>query len=200
MTFTLKRVQIQILSLNFYFDKRFLFYFWKIYFIHRILSAISPKTLIENDSGISPKTLIENDSGINFIIKKFNVTPKIRRDFWMSLISGYYFPPQLRLGSSIETPEIGELVLSQLCSAVAQVINDGLKPYESGLHVFGRVHITVWRVAEASAEPGELEVFIFFYYFCVLWRKKKIHLKWYFDLCMNSGYLGNFQHKVFNAS
>lgn len=73
----------------------------------------------------------------------------------MSLISGYYFPPQLRLGSSIETPEIGELVLSQLCPAVAQVINDGLKPYESGLHVFGRVHITVWRVAEASAEPGE---------------------------------------------
>lgn len=61
---------------------------------------------------------------------------------------------KLRLGSSIETPEIGELVLSQLCSAVAQVINDGLKPYESGLHVFGRVHITVWRVAEASAEPG----------------------------------------------
>lgn len=61
---------------------------------------------------------------------------------------------KLRLGSSIETPEIGELVLSQLCPAVAQVINDGLKPYESGLHVFGRVHITVWRVAEASTEPG----------------------------------------------
>ncbi|CAI9732881.1 XP_029645013.1uncharacterized protein LOC115219087 isoform X1 [Octopus vulgaris] len=61
---------------------------------------------------------------------------------------------KLRLGSSVETPEIGDLVLSRLCPAVAQVINNGLKSYESGLHVFGRVHITVWRVAEASAEPG----------------------------------------------
>ncbi|XP_064595899.1 uncharacterized protein LOC135462604 [Liolophura sinensis] len=61
---------------------------------------------------------------------------------------------KLRLGNSVDTPEVGHLVLSQLCPAIARIISDGLKPYMSGLHVFGRIQVTVWRVAEVSAELG----------------------------------------------
>lgn len=58
----------------------------------------------------------------------------------------------------MDTPEVGHLVLSQLCPAIARIISDGLKPYMSGLHVFGRIQVTVWRVAEVSAELGESPV------------------------------------------
>ncbi|KAL5020513.1 hypothetical protein ScPMuIL_003405 [Solemya velum] len=59
---------------------------------------------------------------------------------------------KLRLGSTADTPEVGDLVLTHLCLSVAQVVGDGLKPYLDGVHVFGRVQITLWKVAEASAE------------------------------------------------
>ncbi|KAJ8307629.1 LOW QUALITY PROTEIN: hypothetical protein KUTeg_014820 [Tegillarca granosa] len=53
-----------------------------------------------------------------------------------------------------DTPEVGELVLTKLCPLIGQVLSDGLKPYVTGVHMFGRVKVTVWKVAEASAELG----------------------------------------------
>ncbi|XP_061180531.1 uncharacterized protein LOC133189134 [Saccostrea echinata] len=61
---------------------------------------------------------------------------------------------KLRLGSSADTPEIGDLILNRLCPALNQVVGDGLKPFLNGFQMFGRVNITVWKVAEISAEQG----------------------------------------------
>lgn len=65
---------------------------------------------------------------------------------------------QLRLGSSADTPEIGELVLSTLCPAVYKVVSDGLKTYLAGVQVFGRVQVTIWKLTEASAEQGTFHI------------------------------------------
>lgn len=62
---------------------------------------------------------------------------------------------QLRLGSSADTPDIGDLALSRLCPAIYRVINDGLKPHLTGVQVFGRVQVTAWKLAEASVEQGK---------------------------------------------
>lgn len=62
---------------------------------------------------------------------------------------------KLRLGSSADTPEIGDLVLSRLCPTLSQVVGNGLKPFLNGFQMFGRVNVTVWKVAEISAEQGE---------------------------------------------
>ncbi|XP_060081907.1 uncharacterized protein LOC132561195 [Ylistrum balloti] len=61
---------------------------------------------------------------------------------------------KLRLGSTADSPEVGELVLSTLCSVLTRVVSDGMKPYLAGVQVFGRVQVTVWKVAEASGEQG----------------------------------------------
>ncbi|ESO86569.1 hypothetical protein LOTGIDRAFT_235361 [Lottia gigantea] len=61
---------------------------------------------------------------------------------------------KLRLGSVAETPEVGTLVFKELCPAMEQVIEDGMKPHRTGIHVFGKIHITPWRIAEMSAEVG----------------------------------------------
>ncbi|KAK6185654.1 hypothetical protein SNE40_007838 [Patella caerulea] len=61
---------------------------------------------------------------------------------------------KLRLGSVAETPEVGTLVFKELCPAMEQVIEDKMKPHRTGLHVFGKIHITPWRIAEMSAEVG----------------------------------------------
>ncbi|XP_052096540.1 uncharacterized protein LOC127731744 isoform X2 [Mytilus californianus] len=61
---------------------------------------------------------------------------------------------KLRLGSSADTPDIGDLALSRLCPAIYRVINDGLKPHLTGVQVFGRVQVTAWKLAEASVEQG----------------------------------------------
>lgn len=66
---------------------------------------------------------------------------------------------KLRLGSSADTPEIGDLVLSRLCPALSQVVGNGLKPFLNGFQMFGRVNVTVWKVAEISAEQGEFSKF-----------------------------------------
>lgn len=72
---------------------------------------------------------------------------------------------KLRLGNSADTPEVGELVLTKLCPLIGQVLSDGLKPYVTGVHMFGRVKVTVWKVAEASAELGLYLNSIFYIYF-----------------------------------
>nr|XP_022307094.1 uncharacterized protein LOC111113269 isoform X2 [Crassostrea virginica] len=61
---------------------------------------------------------------------------------------------KLRLGSSADTREIGDLVLNRLCPALNQVVGNGLKPFLNGFQMFGRVNVTVWKVAEISAEQG----------------------------------------------
>ncbi|XP_033725503.1 LOW QUALITY PROTEIN: uncharacterized protein LOC117315427 [Pecten maximus] len=61
---------------------------------------------------------------------------------------------KLRLGSTADSPEVGDLVLSTLCSVLTRVVSDGMKPYLAGVQVFGRVQVTVWKVAEGSGEQG----------------------------------------------
>lgn len=62
---------------------------------------------------------------------------------------------QIRLGNSTETPIVGDIVHNQLCPVVRKVISDGLRPYMTGFHVFGKIHVSVWKVAEESAELGK---------------------------------------------
>ena len=62
---------------------------------------------------------------------------------------------QLRLGSSADCPEIGDIVISKLCPALSHVVGDGLKPHLTGFQMFGRVQVNVWKVAEVSAEQGK---------------------------------------------
>jgi hypothetical protein len=64
---------------------------------------------------------------------------------------------QLRLGNTTETPELGEIVLTRLCTALSAVLGDGLKHHLAGFQMFGSVQITVWKVVEASVEIGELK-------------------------------------------
>lgn len=59
------------------------------------------------------------------------------------------------MGSFQETPAIGALVVTMLCPAIEQVVHDGLKSFLTGFHIFGKIHISTWRVAESSAEIGE---------------------------------------------
>ncbi|XP_025081046.1 uncharacterized protein LOC112556346 isoform X2 [Pomacea canaliculata] len=61
---------------------------------------------------------------------------------------------KVRLGSFQETPAIGALVVTMLCPAIEQVVHDGLKSFLTGFHIFGKIHISTWRVAESSAEIG----------------------------------------------
>ncbi|XP_045185208.2 uncharacterized protein LOC123543184 isoform X2 [Mercenaria mercenaria] len=59
---------------------------------------------------------------------------------------------KLRLGNTSETPVLGEIVLTRLCTALTAVLGDGLKHHLAGFQVFGSVQITVWKVVEASVE------------------------------------------------
>ncbi|XP_071098900.1 uncharacterized protein [Haliotis cracherodii] len=61
---------------------------------------------------------------------------------------------KLRLGSSAENPAISKLVVAQLCPAIEHVVENGMKAFLTGFHVFGKIHITPWRVAEMSSEIG----------------------------------------------
>ncbi|KAL3885334.1 hypothetical protein ACJMK2_025405 [Sinanodonta woodiana] len=61
---------------------------------------------------------------------------------------------KLRLGNTAECPEIGDIVLTKLSPAVSEIIADGMKSYLPGLHMFGRVQVTVWKIVEASIEIG----------------------------------------------
>ncbi|CAL1539190.1 unnamed protein product, partial [Lymnaea stagnalis] len=61
---------------------------------------------------------------------------------------------QLRLGSSVDSPEVAALVYCELCPAVERVIAHGMRDFEGGMHLFGKVKLTPWRVAEMTAELG----------------------------------------------
>ena len=64
----------------------------------------------------------------------------------------------MRLGNTSETPELGEIVLTRLCTALSAVLGDGLKHHLAGFQMFGSVQITVWKVVEASVEIGKFSL------------------------------------------
>ncbi|XP_059147919.1 serine-rich adhesin for platelets-like isoform X2 [Physella acuta] len=61
---------------------------------------------------------------------------------------------KLRLGSSVDSPEVAALVYCELCPAVERVVAHGMRDFESGVHLFGKVKLSPWRVAEMTAELG----------------------------------------------
>ncbi|XP_035828009.1 uncharacterized protein LOC101858572 [Aplysia californica] len=61
---------------------------------------------------------------------------------------------KLRLGSSVDCPEVAALVYCELCPAVERVVSHGLRDYEAGVHLFGKVRLSPWRLAEMTAELG----------------------------------------------
>ncbi|XP_070178659.1 uncharacterized protein [Littorina saxatilis] len=61
---------------------------------------------------------------------------------------------KMRLGSTHETAEVGALVVTNLCPAIERVVRDGMKPCMTGLHIFGKIQLSPWRVTESSAELG----------------------------------------------
>ncbi|KAH9490678.1 hypothetical protein Btru_032751 [Bulinus truncatus] len=61
---------------------------------------------------------------------------------------------KLRLGSSLDSPEVAALVYCELCPAVERVVAHGMRDFETGVHLFGKVKLTPWRVAEMTAELG----------------------------------------------
>ncbi|WAR29407.1 RUSC2-like protein, partial [Mya arenaria] len=58
----------------------------------------------------------------------------------------------LRLGNTTETPVLGDIVITRLCTAITAVLQDGLKHHLAGFQMFGSVQVTVWKVVEASVE------------------------------------------------
>ena len=65
---------------------------------------------------------------------------------------------QLRLGNTMETPVLGDIVITRLCTALTAVLGDGLKHHLAGFQMFGSVQVTVWKVVEASVEIGKSEI------------------------------------------
>ncbi|BFZ14088.1 hypothetical protein BsWGS_17126 [Bradybaena similaris] len=61
---------------------------------------------------------------------------------------------KLRLGSSMDSPEVAALVYCELCPAVERVVAHGMRDFEAGVHIFGKVKLSPWRVAEMTAELG----------------------------------------------
>ncbi|XP_052785578.1 uncharacterized protein LOC128221157 isoform X2 [Mya arenaria] len=59
---------------------------------------------------------------------------------------------KLRLGNTTETPVLGDIVITRLCTAITAVLQDGLKHHLAGFQMFGSVQVTVWKVVEASVE------------------------------------------------
>ncbi|RUS81245.1 hypothetical protein EGW08_010987 [Elysia chlorotica] len=64
---------------------------------------------------------------------------------------------KLRLGSSVDSPQVAALVYCELCPAVERVVSHGMRDYEAGaLHIFGKVKLSPWKVAEMTSELGRL--------------------------------------------
>jgi hypothetical protein len=62
------------------------------------------------------------------------------------------------LGDSSHTPACAQLALSKLCPALYAVLSDGLHPTLST--AFGSIQNSVWQVVEASAQQGEVLIYI----------------------------------------
>ena len=68
----------------------------------------------------------------------------------------------MRLGNTTDSPDVGDLVLSTLCPVLVKVVSDGMRQYATGVQVFGRVQLTVWKIVEASGELGMSPYLILF--------------------------------------
>lgn len=62
------------------------------------------------------------------------------------------------LGDSSHTPACAQLALSKLCPALYAVLSDGLHPTLNT--AFGSIQNSVWQVVEASAQQGEIFIYI----------------------------------------
>ncbi|XP_036450330.1 iporin [Colossoma macropomum] len=67
--------------------------------------------------------------------------------------SGRDSEEKIRLGKSSLCPSISQLVLSQLCPAIRNVLQDGLKAFKLDL-IVGQRRNKPWSVVEASIRPG----------------------------------------------
>ncbi|KAK1800899.1 hypothetical protein P4O66_005562 [Electrophorus voltai] len=76
-----------------------------------------------------------------------------RGGFWGSLSVRMRHPVKIRLGNSLLCPSISKLVLGQLCPAIRNILQDGLKAFKHDL-VVGQQHNKPWSVVEASSQPG----------------------------------------------
>uniref|UniRef100_A0A8C2D2E3 RUN domain-containing protein n=1 Tax=Cyprinus carpio TaxID=7962 RepID=A0A8C2D2E3_CYPCA len=63
---------------------------------------------------------------------------------------------KIRLGNSLLCTTISYLVLKQLCPAIQNILQDGLKPYQLDL-IIGQRRNELWNVIEATARPGLCE-------------------------------------------
>lgn len=54
----------------------------------------------------------------------------------------------------MDSPEVAALVYCELCPAVERVVAHGMRDFEAGVHIFGKVKLSPWRVAEMTAELG----------------------------------------------
>ncbi|GFO31863.1 iporin [Plakobranchus ocellatus] len=62
---------------------------------------------------------------------------------------------KLRLGSSVDSPQVAALVYCELCPAVERVVSHGMRDFEAGaMHIFGKVKLSPWKVAEMTSELG----------------------------------------------
>ncbi|XP_072514484.1 AP-4 complex accessory subunit RUSC2 isoform X2 [Salminus brasiliensis] len=76
----------------------------------------------------------------------------------VDLITAHFSPgrdpeEKIRLGNSLLCPSISQLVLSQLCPAIRNILQDGLKAFKLDL-IVGQRHNKPWSVVEASTQPG----------------------------------------------
>ncbi|XP_053331969.1 AP-4 complex accessory subunit RUSC2 [Clarias gariepinus] len=60
---------------------------------------------------------------------------------------------KFRLGNSLLCPRISQLVLDQLCPAIRDVLQDGLRPFKLDL-IVGQRSNKPWSVVEAATQPG----------------------------------------------
>uniref|UniRef100_A0A8B9LV11 RUN domain-containing protein n=1 Tax=Astyanax mexicanus TaxID=7994 RepID=A0A8B9LV11_ASTMX len=76
---------------------------------------------------------------------------------------------KIRLGNSLLSPAISQLVLGQLCPAIKNILQDGLKAFKLDL-IVGQRRNKPWSVVEALTQPGiYLMIFtIINYYYRIL--------------------------------
>ena len=72
-----------------------------------------------------------------------------------NIITGFScFSIQLQLGNSTLNPTIAQLVLNQLCPAIRNILQDGLRSYKLDL-IVGQRRNQPWDIVLASTQPGQ---------------------------------------------
>ena len=65
-----------------------------------------------------------------------------------------FYHSQAKLGNSWVSPNVGHLILSYLCPALQEVLQDGLKAHLLDL-IVGQRRCQPWSLVEASTQLGE---------------------------------------------